>query len=108
MNTQENIFDSILATVAPHDLKNDVRHDSRPVLREVDRERARQDSIWGEQNHHPDYWLSILTEEVGEVARAICDRSWLSYREELIHVAAVAVSMAECHDRNHGKGSSHA
>jgi NTP pyrophosphatase (non-canonical NTP hydrolase) len=70
------------------------------VIREVHIERDRQQALWGEQNHHPDYWLSILAEEFGEVARAICERDWENYREELIHVAAVAVSMAECFDRN--------
>ena len=33
------------------------------VLNEVSAERQRQDAKWGEQNHDPLLWLSILTEE---------------------------------------------
>ena len=38
-------------------------------------ERTRQDSKWGQQNHDDLYWLSILTEEVGEAAKAINDHT---------------------------------
>jgi NTP pyrophosphatase (non-canonical NTP hydrolase) len=42
------------------------------------------------------YKLAVLTEEVGEVARAIIeDESAVNLREELIQVAAVAVAWAE-------------
>ena len=70
------------------------------IIEEIVRERGRQDMKWGEQNHHPTYWLSVLGEEFGEVCRAVCDKDAKNYREELIHVAAVAVSMAECYDRD--------
>ena len=69
------------------------------VLEEVMRERVRQDTKWGEQNHAAAYWLSILGEEFGEVCRAVCENDADSYREELVHVAAVAVSMVEAFDR---------
>lgn len=69
------------------------------VIEEVKKERIRQDATWGEQNHPSAYWLSILGEEYGEVCRAVCENNGESYREELIHVAAVAVSMAEAFDR---------
>lgn len=39
--------------------------------------------------------LGILTEEVGEVARAICDRDDDNFLEECVQVAAVATAMAE-------------
>ncbi len=40
--------------------------------------------------------LAILVEEVGEVARHVCDRGDLvDMKEELIQVAAVAVAWAE-------------
>ena len=39
--------------------------------------------------------LAILVEEVGEVARAICDRDPEHMREELVQVAAVAVAWVE-------------
>ena len=77
-------------------------------------ERVRQDSLWGEQNHHPMEWLSILGEEFGEVCKAACEahfkyengETWEDYRKELVHTAAVAVSMIECFDRNRDKGES--
>lgn len=39
------------------------------VLKEVDDERVRQDDKWGEQSHPLDTWLTVLAEEVGELAR---------------------------------------
>lgn len=83
------------------------------VLDEVYDERVKQDARFGEQNHHPFKWLSILTEEVGETAMAANDADaekdpisakvlWAEYREELVQVAAVAVAMLESFDRNHG------
>jgi NTP pyrophosphatase (non-canonical NTP hydrolase) len=73
------------------------------IFRMIDAERERQDEKWGVQNHNPDYWLSILGEEQGEVCRAVCERKSRDYREELVHVAAVAVSMLECDARRRGK-----
>lgn len=75
------------------------------VLQEVHEERKSQDDKWGEQNHSPLEWLSILTEEVGEVARGINNAhfggaSYDNYREELIQVAAVAAAAVESLDRN--------
>lgn len=63
-------------------------------------ERQRQDQIFGEQNHDPFKWLSILLEEVGEVAKAINDWHWSqesaqAIKEELAQVAAVAVAAIE-------------
>jgi NTP pyrophosphatase (non-canonical NTP hydrolase) len=42
------------------------------------------------------FWLPVLVEEVGEVARAMCDReSAERVREELIQVAAMALAWAD-------------
>lgn len=76
------------------------------VLTEVELERAYQDKIWGEQNHSPLVWLSILGEEFGEVCRAL--NEWTcgapggpaDYRKELLQVAAVAAAAVESYDRN--------
>lgn len=81
------------------------QHPAVAILREVEAERYKQDAKWGEQNHTPAEWLAVLTEEVGEVAQEVLrhrfgGRSLRSYREELIQVAAVAVAMAECLDRD--------
>jgi NTP pyrophosphatase (non-canonical NTP hydrolase) len=93
------------------------------IIENITRERARQDAKWGEQNHPPQDWLAILMEEVGEFARAHMEvyyvqplppnasaeavASWRAavdakrrhVREELVQVAAVAVAMIECCDR---------
>lgn len=84
------------------------------VFQDVGDERIRQHEQWGEQNHNPSLWLAILTEEVGEVAQAVCkawvppytneQRDWLfRYRDELVQVAAVAIAAIESFDRNESK-----
>ena len=44
------------------------------ILTEIKMERRRQEAKWGTRSNHPGLWLIILTEEVGEVARAILER----------------------------------
>lgn len=70
-------------------------------------ERVAQDKKWGEQNHHPAEWLSILMEEVGELASAVNCYEWgyekqraFELEKELIQVAAVAKAMWESGIRN--------
>jgi len=70
------------------------------VLSEVHFERERQDNKWGVQNHDPYFWYSILGEEFGEIGKALCEKDFKNYREELIQTAAVCVAMLECLDRN--------
>lgn len=67
------------------------------VLVKVDNEMDRQNMLWGVQDHAPLEWLSILTEEVGEVAKELNTESvepyenWAKrYHAELVQVAAVA------------------
>ncbi|MBN6205563.1 hypothetical protein JYK21_03785 [Ralstonia pickettii] len=72
------------------------------VINDIDQERNRQDYKWGKQVHDYSVWLTILVEEVGEVAQAIqSTHGWGKstdsndlYRE-LIQVAAVATAVAE-------------
>ena len=76
------------------------------VLQDVLVERKAQDAKWGEQNHDPAMWIAILIEEVGEFARAVLRHEYEDgpapeIRRELVQVAAVALSMLECCDRNH-------
>lgn len=100
----------------------------RRILDEVFVERIQQDKKWGEQNHpmiggplpeprrrqwarQADFWKKcndgraqsgqmgfdgILLEEVYE---ALCEADPIKIREELVQVAAVAVSMIEAIDR---------
>jgi len=70
------------------------------VMDEVRIERDRQDKKWGEQNHDDLYWLGILMEEVGEVAKAIIQHDHKEHiREEIIQTTAVAIAWLECMDR---------
>lgn len=82
----------------------DSLHGEDSVLDRVRQERERQDAKWGEQNHDPFLWLTILTEEVGEAAQAalkarFSGQSIDAYRDELIQVAAVAVAAMESLER---------
>jgi len=72
----------------------------------VNQERDRQDRLWGEQNHHPLEWLSILGEEFGSACKAANNTYWKwvkdgitqnyeEYEKEVTQVAAVAVAMLE-------------
>lgn len=81
------------------------------VVREVYEERGRQDAKWGQQEHEPERYFSILAEEFGEVAKEVVEfhspgvdkvERLRNMREELIQTAAVAVAMVECLDRHSG------
>ena len=48
-------------------------YDLGPFINAVMNERIRQEAKWGPQHHSKEKWLTILTEEVGEVARAILE-----------------------------------
>ena len=74
------------------------------VLELVREERRRQDKKWGyPQKNTPFEWISILTEEVGELAQATNDAFMGGkgtgdpdkVRAEAVQVAAVAVSILE-------------
>lgn len=75
------------------------------IISEIKAETRNQNRKWGEQNHSPEWWMQILMEEVGEASKALLEykfgnRMLFNYREEMIQVAAVALSMLECFDRN--------
>lgn len=81
-----------------------VDQQTKPVMDDVWMERVRQNKKWGIQRHDLGVWLAILGEEYGEVCQAVQKHVGLiSYKEtdadnlyeELIHVAAVAVAIAE-------------
>lgn len=72
------------------------------IYEEIEQERLRQIKKWGTPKHSKELMLAILVEEVGEVAKAICeyyqskDTNWLhNYREELIQSAAVCIQAIE-------------
>jgi NTP pyrophosphatase (non-canonical NTP hydrolase) len=70
------------------------------IMERIDTERKRQERMWGQQDHSPAVWLSILAEEFGEVAKALNENDPSGYKGELIQVAAVAVAMIESVQRN--------
>lgn len=65
------------------------------VFAKIRVERIRQDEKWGVQNHNDMYWLAILAEEFGEVAKTIVDGSESNRKVELIQAAAVLVAWLE-------------
>ena len=86
-------------------------NDTVIILNYVLTERIAQDQKWGVQNHSPADWITILVEEVGEASKEALEfkfgpspaESLKRYKTELIQVAAVAVAMVECLDRNSGE-----
>ncbi|KKM23123.1 hypothetical protein LCGC14_1618340 [marine sediment metagenome] len=66
------------------------------ILQAIQDERDRQDAKWGSQRHlSSKMWLTILMEEVGEVANSILEGDSVNYPTELVQVAAVAVAALE-------------
>lgn len=76
------------------------------ILEEIRRERKRQDRKWGaDRNLENTLWLTILVEEVGEVADTILEHyppktMSAALKAELIQIAAVAVAWIENIDRD--------
>jgi hypothetical protein len=81
------------------------------ALLDIIEERNRQDDTFGEQNHHPAYWFSILGKQMGQLGEKVVDREWAArdrkshaldvMRWEAVQVAAVALAMVEAIDRGH-------
>lgn len=70
----------------------------------MSREREKQDQKWGEQDHDPFTYLTILMEEVGELSQAALHTKFggeaaEGLREEAVQTAAVALAIVECLDR---------
>jgi hypothetical protein len=85
-------------------------YEGSPAIQDVLDERTRQDAKWGEQNHDPSLWLTILGEEFGETCQAALEAKFgkdparreeriARVREEAVQTAAVALAMVECIDR---------
>jgi len=81
-------------------ITNEIREQTRQaIIQGILNERARQDKKFGQlpRNRSPELWLTILTEEVGEVARATLENNQDTYVTELVQVAAVAIAALEDH-----------
>lgn len=109
-HSSENITALLILEKMVKQLKDD-SSSKVSVFEDILNERERQDEKWGEQNHHPMYWLGILMEEVGELAEATNETfldnateiekgGYKNMRAEAIQVAAVALEIVECLDRN--------
>lgn len=88
-----------------HRLGSKLDHSNTPALHSVIKEMYLQDAKWGaDRNHHDFVWNAILTEEVGEFAEAILHAEFggaksLNRRLEAVQIAAVALQIIECLDR---------
>lgn len=80
------------------------------LLNEIRNEADRSEVLHGNQDDLSRLqWYAILSEEVGEVARALCDtmsrdpdkvaKAARNMREELVQVASVALRMLDIGDR---------
>ena len=68
------------------------------ILEAVLSERERHDERWGDQTNNTDLeWMSILTEEIGEVAKDVNDQRIAGMFEELIQCAAVCFAWSEAY-----------
>lgn len=66
------------------------------IFQLIGAERDRQDRKWGANRHQSSgKWLAILTEEFGEVGKAILEGNKKEIVHELIQCAAVAVAWIE-------------
>ena len=81
------------------------------VLKMVGTERAVQKVEWGEQNHRPLLWFSIIGEEYGEMCRAFNEYTFdkntyhlVDLKREAIQVAAACVAMLEYMERQEKEG----
>lgn len=63
----------------------------------VSQERDRQDEKWGTDRSHlnSDRWLTVVTEELGECARAILEDKHVELKKELIQLTAVCLAWLE-------------
>lgn len=79
----------------------------REIIEYLLAERVHQDHKWGEQNHSPDKWISIIGEEFGEICKAVNEYDFRpsldtenKIIEETIQTMASCMAMIECIYRN--------
>lgn len=65
------------------------------ILAEIMDERARQDAKFGQTDHDFGTWMVILTEELGEAARAHIEGEYADRHKELVQSAAVVLACLE-------------
>lgn len=67
------------------------------IVQLVLEERKRQDKKWGElpRKLSDVFWLTVMVEEVGEIAQAILKQDWGNLEKEIIQVIAVGFAWLE-------------
>ena len=75
----------------------------RKAVRE---ERQRQLDKWGQQFHDAPIWFTILSEEVGEVAKAILENDSDECMNELVQIVAVIETWVESLEKENPNGRS--
>lgn len=81
------------------------------TLLDIENERVRQHSKWGEQNRCPTAWIAICVEELGEATQHALTldltpnhphvlEARVGYRQEMVELAACAIAAIETLDRN--------
>lgn len=71
----------------------------------INEERDVQDLKWGpNRKQNPHTWLSILVEEVGEVAKAILNHNVSNLCDELIQCCAVIITWLESIEEENDDG----
>src|SRR5262249_16323823 len=84
---------------------------SQKVLGKIIAERARQDAKWGQQNHHPLFWNSIIGEEYGEAQKELNALVWRrdpglpldeldAFEKEITEMVACGIALLECLERD--------
>ena len=97
----------MLRSITTDELMDTVSPQCRNATLSVLLERHKQNKKWGEQNHDAYRWITILMEEVGEVSQAVLQSEFggdkggqKNVHDEMVQVAAVALAMVECCNRN--------
>lgn len=76
------------------DIATDQRQVRAQLFNDIIQEMARQDNKWGQQDHDPHKWNTIIMEELGEVAKDTFENNEEGYYKELIQVAACCIQAA--------------
>lgn len=74
-----------------------------PIIAKIEAERERQDAKWGWTENpasvlpgwDPHRKMTVVLEEVGEVAMALNDQDWTNLEVELVQVAACCIAWLE-------------
>lgn len=79
------------------DYQNHRLNVSKIVGGHVHSELNRQHRKWGDQYHSDTYWLGIIMEEIGEVAKAVIEHQPEQVKEEIAHAVACLTQLYACY-----------